>query len=265
MLPRRVNVLGVGISEINYTEALRLIDQAVDSRRRGYVTVTGVHGVSECQTDEALRSIHNASFLSTPDGMPMVWAGKLAGSTVMDRVYGPDLMKLVLKEGVAKGWKHYLFGGGDGVAEKLKACLERDIPGLQICGIHTPPFRPLTETEEGALISEIDALQPHCFWVGLSTPKQERFMSRMTERFAPCLMFGVGAAFDFHAGLVPQAPPLLQKVGMEWFYRLCKEPKRLWRRYLKNNPLFIFRFGQQLLGLRTDPLPSGVEVLQPRL
>ncbi|MGI8601967.1 MAG: WecB/TagA/CpsF family glycosyltransferase [Verrucomicrobiales bacterium] len=251
--PPRINVLGVGISDINYDIALDQIRLAISEGRKGYVTVTGVHGVSECQRDEKLRDIHNNSFLSTPDGMPMVWMGKLRGSRIIERVYGPDMMLSVMRTGVSVGWTHFLFGGGEGVAEKLKNKLDELVPGVRISGIQTPPFRALNDEEESALVTRIAELRPDCFWVGLSTPKQERFMAGYLPRLDTTLMFGVGAAFDFHAGLVPQAPRWMQMAGLEWFYRLCKEPKRLWRRYFKNNPLFLCRAGLQLTGLRRYP------------
>ena len=255
--PHRINVLGVGISEINYAAALDQIRAAIAERRRGYITVTGVHGVSESQEDDELRDIHNGSFLSTPDGMPMVWMGRLAGSSVISRVYGPDLMLLVLEEGVARGWRHFFYGGGDGVAEELRQKLEARIPGLTVVGTYTPPFRPLQPQEEEALAQQVAAARPDCFWVGLSTPKQERFMAAYVSKLDTTLMFGVGAAFDFHAGRVPQAPPRLQQVGLEWAYRLFKEPKRLWKRYLQNNPLFLGRTFLQLTGLRKYPGVPG--------
>jgi N-acetylglucosaminyldiphosphoundecaprenol N-acetyl-beta-D-mannosaminyltransferase len=249
----RINVLGVGISDINHATALELIREAIADGRKGYVTVTGVHGVSECQTDEELRRVHNESFLTTPDGMPMVWMGKLAGSQLIERVYGPDMMLNVLGEGIDRGWRHFFFGGGEGVAEKLKIRLEDRFPGVQIVGTFTPPFRPLNEAEESDLERRVAEAKPHCFWVGLSTPKQERFMARYLPRLDTTLMFGVGAAFDFHAGLVPQAPRWMQQAGLEWLYRLAKEPKRLWKRYFKNNPLFIGRVLLQKIGLRRYP------------
>lgn len=251
--PYRINVLGVGISEINYDSALAQIRVAIAERRQGYVTVTGVHGVSESQDDPALRDIHNASFLTTPDGMPMVWMGKLAGSRVIERVYGPDLMLLVLKDGIDRGWRHFFFGGADGVAGALRDSLVARFPGLQVVGTYTPPFRPLTAEEEADLARQVAGSKPDCFWVGLSTPKQERFMAGYLPRLDTTLMFGVGAAFDFHAGRVPQAPAVLQRAGLEWAYRLTKEPKRLWKRYLRNNPIFLGRAFLQLTGLRHYP------------
>ncbi len=246
---------------------------------QGYVTVTGVHGVSECQSDTELLQIHNQSMLTTPDGMPLTWMGRLQGmgSEQMDRVYGPDLMLRVFERGQQEGLRHYFFGGNDGVAELLKQKLLEQFPTAQVVGTHTPPFRPLTEVEEISLVEELNQLQPHCLWVGLSTPKQERFMANFLKKYgttnsstpeaprlaAPIIMFGVGAAFDFHAGLVPQAPHWMQRAGLEWFYRLQKEPRRLWKRYLKNNPLFLARAALQLTGLRKYELPAHLTAQAP--
>jgi len=254
-LPSRVNVLGVGISAINLRTAGDSITAAIQEKKRGYICITGVHGVSEAQSDPAFRDILNNSFLTTPDGMPMVWCGWKDGYKEMDRVYGPDLMLQVLEEGVASGVKHYFYGGQEGVAEKLKSKLEEKFPGLKIAGCYCPPFRELTDEERSVLQEELRRIQPDIIWVGLSCPKQERFMAKYLPLFPTTLMFGVGAAFDFHAGTVPQAPRWIQRAGMEWFYRLTKEPKRLWRRYLVNNPLFIGRIFLQWTGLRKYSLP----------
>ena len=183
----------------------------------------------------------------------MVWAGKLAGLKQMERVYGPDLMLNICEAGVAQSVRHFFYGGGDGVAGTLKKNLEERIPGLNVVGTYTPPFRPLNDEENANLIEMVKEFKPDIIWVGLSTPKQERFMAGYLDRLDTTLMFGVGAAFDFHAGLVPQAPAWIQQSGLEWFYRLCKEPKRLWRRYLKNNPLFILRICLQLARVRKYP------------
>jgi N-acetylglucosaminyldiphosphoundecaprenol N-acetyl-beta-D-mannosaminyltransferase len=247
---KRVNVLGVGLSAINLRLALTAIGRALEQKSKGYVCVTGVHGVMEAQQDARFRSILNSSFLNTPDGMPMVWIGKLNGCREMDRVYGPDLMLLVCEHARDHGYTHFLYGGGEGVAQELQAKLEAKFPGIKIVGTYTPPFRPLNETEESALICLVNEKKPDIIWVGLSTPKQEKFMARYQDKFNATLMFGVGAAFDFHAGRVRQAPRWMQRSGLEWFFRLCCEPRRLWRRYLRNNPLFAFRFFCQWTGLK---------------
>ena len=247
---QRVNVLGVGISAINLDLAINAIGEAIAEKRKGYVCVTGVHGVMEAQADENFRRILNRSFLTTPDGMPMVWAGHLAGFGHMARVYGPDLMNLVCEFTRGKGYSHFLFGGAEGVAVELKQRLEGKFPGLRIVGTYTPPFRALEPAEEAEFVRSIAELRPDIIWVGLSTPKQERFMARYWERLDTTLMFGVGAAFDFHAGRVRQAPPWMQRGGLEWLFRLGCEPRRLWRRYLRNNPRFLLRSFCQVTRLK---------------
>ncbi len=245
----RVNVLGVGLSALNLDSALAAISAALAEKKRGYVCVTGVHGVMESQSDPALRGILNRAFLNTPDGMPMVWAGKLRGFCDMDRVYGPDLMHLVCDWSRQKNYTHFLYGGADGVAPELKRRLEEKFPGLKIVGIYTPPFRALNTAEAAELIRTVGELKPDMIWVGLSTPKQERFMAQYGPKLATTLMFGVGAAFDFHAGRVRQAPRWMQRSGLEWLFRLGCEPRRLWKRYLKNNPVFAWKIFWQLTGL----------------
>lgn len=253
--PARVNVLGVGISVLNLESAVQVLANALAHGERGYVTITGVHGVMESQADAGLRDIHNRSLLSTPDGMPMVWLGRLAGHRQMGRVYGPELMERIFAWSEQSGRTHFLFGGADGVAPELKARLERRFPKARVVGTFTPPFRPLNPEERDALRQEIGRLKPDFFWVGLSTPKQERFMASHLGQLDTRIMVGVGAAFDFHAGRVSQAPRWVQRSGFEWLYRLAQEPRRLWRRYLRNNPLFLWKVAGQLLGLRRYPAP----------
>jgi len=237
----RANVLGVGLSAINLDSAVGAVAQALERKTKGYVCVTGVHGVSEAQKDPAFRAILNRSFLNTPDGMPMVWMGRLQGFRQMGRVYGPDLMLRVCDWTRSRGFTHFLYGGGPGVAEELKARLEGRFAGLKIVGLYTPPFRPLTGQEEIELIRQVAALKPDLFWIGLSTPKQEQFMAKYWQTLDATLFFGVGAAFDFHAGRMRQAPRWMQRCGLEWLFRLLCEPRRLWKRYFKNNPLFLWR------------------------
>ena len=250
----RANVLGVGISALNLDLAVAAVAQALEQKAKGYVCVTGVHGVSEAQHDPAFRAILNQAFLNTPDGMPTVWMGRWQGFRDMARVYGPDLMLRVCEHSQARGLTHFLYGGAPGVADELKRRLEQRFPGIEIVGTYTPPFRPLTAQEEMDLARRVEALKPDFFWVGLSTPKQEKFMAHYYQQLDATIFFGVGAAFDFHAGRVRQAPRWMQRSGLEWLYRLGCEPRRLWRRYLKNNPLFVLRLLSQLTGLRRYPL-----------
>ena len=254
-MTKRINVLGVGISVLNLRTALAAIADAVRAQRKGYVCVTGVHGVMEAQDEAAFKKILNGAFLCTPDGMPMVWAGKLYGHAEMSRVYGPDLMLDVCAWSEASGAKHFFYGGADGVAERLAQKLKVKFPKLQVVGIFTPPFRALNADEEKNLAAQVAATRPDIFWVGLSTPKQEKFMAEFLPKLDATVMIGVGAAFDFHSGRVRQAPRWMQRSGLEWFYRLGSEPRRLAKRYCRNNPLFVWKFFSQLTGLKKFPSP----------
>jgi N-acetylglucosaminyldiphosphoundecaprenol N-acetyl-beta-D-mannosaminyltransferase len=249
-----VNVLGVAVSPINMGLALELIAQAIANKQKGYVCVTGVHGVSEAQNDPEFRQILNRAFLCTPDGMPLVWVGRWQGQKQMRRVYGPDLMLAVMSLSENTGWRHFFYGGADGTARMLQTKLLERFPALRIVGSYEPPFRPLNAGEKQKLQEEIRGARPDIMWVGLSTPKQERFMAQNLDQLDVTLMFGVGAAFDFLAGKVRQAPRWMQRCGLEWFFRLCCEPRRLWKRYFKNNPLFMARIFCQCTGLRKFPL-----------
>ncbi len=247
----RANVQGVGVSALNLDSAVAAVADALAHRSKGYICVTGVHGVSEAQRNPAFRQVLNQAFLNTPDGMPMVWMGRLQGFRNIGRVYGPDLLLRVCELSIPYGFTHFLYGGGPGVAEELKSRLEHRFPGLRVVGVYTPPFRPLTEKEQSELMKMVADLKPDAFWVGLSTPKQEQFMADHFRRLDATLFFGVGAAFDFHTGRVRQAPRWMQRSGLEWLFRLACEPRRLWKRYLRNNPLFLFRTFCQLSGLKS--------------
>jgi N-acetylglucosaminyldiphosphoundecaprenol N-acetyl-beta-D-mannosaminyltransferase len=253
-MTKRVNVLGVGLSVLNLRTALDAIADAVRARRKGYICVTGVHGVMEAQDDANFKKILNDAFLCTPDGMPMVWAGRLNGHRDMRRVYGPDLMLEVCAWSETSGAKHFFYGGADGVAEQLAQKLQVKFPKLSVTGTFTPPFRALDAAEVQKLQAQISAVQPDILWVGLSTPKQEKFMAEFLPKLDVTLMIGVGAAFDFHSGRVKQAPRWMQRSGLEWFYRLCSEPRRLAGRYGRNNPRFLWKFLGQLMRLKKYPL-----------
>lgn len=237
----RVDVLGVLVSAVSLDTATAEIGRWVADGEHHYVCVTGVHGVMECQRDPALAKIHNRSGLTTPDGMPLVWCARAAGVAGVTRVYGPDLMLAVCEAGLAHGWRHFFYGGGPGLADTLAVRLGKRFDGLAVAGRYTPPFRPLTEEESAEVVAVINASGADIVWVGLSTPKQERWMDTFRPRLDAAALIGVGAAFDFHAGTVRQAPRVLQRVGLEWAFRLAVEPRRLWRRYLRNNPAFIAR------------------------
>lgn len=244
-LKPRANVLGVGISAITMEEAISETDELLRRNSKGYICVTGVHGVMEAQDDAEFRRILNESFLTVPDGMPAVWVGRHQGFAV-ERVYGPDFMRDFCRFSVARGYRHFLYGGNDGVAESLKAALERMIPGLLVAGTYTPPFRPLNASELKELQSIVERTHPDVMWIGLSTPKQERFMAEYLHSLNVNVMVGVGAAFDIHTGRIKDAPQWIKNMGMQWLHRLAQERKRLWRRYLVNNPRFIWKICLQM-------------------
>ncbi len=250
MVIERVNILGVGVSAVNMELALSTLANWISQRQKHYVCVTGVHGIIESQRSQALRQIHNAAGIVTPDGMPLVWLSRLKGCPGVDRVYGPDLMLAVCEQSLSSGYRHFFYGGNEGVPDLLAEKLRARFPGLLVVGGYSPPFRSLSAEEDQQVFDLINRANPDIVWVGLSTPKQEYWMAGHIERLECPALIGVGAAFDFHAGLKKQAPRWIQRNGLEWFFRLVSEPRRLWRRYLINNPLFIMLVLAQALGLR---------------
>jgi len=252
--PPRFNVLGVGVSALTLDRARDFLLGARGGVRLGYVCLGTAHGLSEARADPEFRRILNRSRLTTPDGMPLVWLAHRLGHREVTRVYGPDLMLAACDAGRAVGLTHYFFGGGPGVAEMLREKLSRRFPGLRVAGTFTPPFRPMSEQELAALRTDVAAKRPDIFWVGLGTPKQERFMAAHGSELDAGLLVGVGAAFDFFSGRVRQAPRWVQRSGFEWLFRLGMEPRRLGPRYLKTNPLFALRVLGQLSGLKKYPL-----------
>jgi len=242
-----VPVLGVRVGALDLERATTEILGWIERGERHYVSVTGVHGIMEAQDDPAFRGILNGD-LVVPDGMPLVWLCKLAGETQTDRVYGPDLTLWVSRTLAERGLSAFYYGAAEGVAAELARVLEERFAGLGTAGTFSPPFRELTATEEEAIVDRINASGAAVVWVGLSTPKQERWMARMRGRLTPPVLIGVGAAFDFHTGRVRQAPRLVQRSGLEWLFRLAMEPRRLWRRYLRNNPRFLWLLVQRRWG-----------------
>ena len=250
----RVNVLGVGVSVLDLPLAVRLIVTAAQAGQRGYVCVCGAHGIVECQDDPALGRIYSEAFLVTPDGMPLVWALKRAGHVMAGRVYGPDLMHEVVDAGRSTGLRHFLYGATDETLARLRHHLTERSPGAVIAGTFSPPFRPLTEAEEAEIAARIDATEADIVWVGLSAPKQERWMARMRPKLSAPILIGVGAAFDFHAGNTPQAPRWMQERGLEWAFRFAAEPRRLARRYIRVVPRYLVLSWLQTHGVRAFPL-----------
>lgn len=253
--PERVNVLGVGVSAINMDQALGEIDDWVAEGRRGYVCVCNVHSVMECQRSDELRRIFNRAGLVTPDGVPLVWLGR-RHYPGMARVYGPDLMLAELERSPTKRHRHFLYGGGPGIGLRLAETMKSRFPGLQIAGVMEPPFAPLDTLCTPEAAAAINASGADVVWVGVGSPKQERWMARMRPLLEAPVLVGVGAAFDFHSGTVPQAPRWMMRAGLEWLFRLASDPRRLWRRYVIDNPWFLFAVALQGLGLKRYELQS---------
>jgi N-acetylglucosaminyldiphosphoundecaprenol N-acetyl-beta-D-mannosaminyltransferase len=237
------------------TQAIGQIMAWIENRARQYVSVCTVHTVMECQRDERMRRAVNEAGLATPDGMPLVWLGKWKSQAEVSRVYGPDLMVALCQCSVERGYTHYFYGGAAGVPEQLAERLQARFPGLAVAGAYSPPFRPLTLAENSQVINQINGARPDIIWVGLGTPKQDLWMAAQRAHLTAPVLIGVGAAFDFHTGRLPQAPHWMQRNGLEWLFRLWQEPRRLWYRYLVYNPLFVSLVLAQTLGLRHYPLP----------
>jgi N-acetylglucosaminyldiphosphoundecaprenol N-acetyl-beta-D-mannosaminyltransferase len=245
--PATAEVVGVPLGVIDYEQTLTWIDAMVAERQQGYVCVCNVHTVMASQEDPDLRAALLASSLNVPDGQPLVWAINALGHSLTDRVYGPELMAQACERAASSRQRFYLYGGRNQDAlVQLALNLRRRFPGIRIVGGYSPPFRPLTGEEQAAISAEINASDADVVWVGIGVPKQEKWMAALRPHLTAPVLIGVGAAFDFHAGVVPQAPPLLQRAGLEWAYRLAHEPRRLWRRYLRYNPRFVGAFARQL-------------------
>jgi N-acetylglucosaminyldiphosphoundecaprenol N-acetyl-beta-D-mannosaminyltransferase len=245
--PATVDVVSVPLALTDYDRTLEWIDANVAERGRGYVCVCNVHTVMASEEDPELRSALLGSSFNLPDGQPLVWAVNALGHPLTNRVYGPELMTRACARAAVTGQRFYLYGGrNQGALVQLALNLRRRFPGVKIVGGYSPPHHPLSAEERAAGLAEINASRADVVWVGIGVPKQEKWMAQMRPQLDAPVLVGVGAAFDFHAGLVPQAPNWLQEAGLEWAFRLAHEPRRLWRRYLRYNPRFLTAFGRQL-------------------
>lgn len=252
-----MDVLGVRVSAINPESAVDQVKDWIEGGQREYVCVTGVHGVVESLQHPDLIRIHNEAGMVTPDGMPLVWCSRIAGADWVERVYGPDLLLDLCEESLQRGWSHFFYGAAPGVADRLAARLTKRFPGLKVVGTHSPPFRDLDEGEVDDVVDMINLAAPTIVWVGLSTPKQERWMSSLRDRLNAPVIVGVGAAFDMHAGDLRQAPPWMQRAGLEWLFRVMMEPKRLWKRYVRAVPTFLVRIATNRPTFVPGELPAS--------
>lgn len=251
----RANVLGVEVDALELHGALAQIEAALNARRKGYICMAGVHGIMEAQRNPEVMRAYAESLMTLPDGMPTVWVGKLQGHQAIRQITGPDLMLEVFRRRQFAELRHFFYGGKPGVAQELAQNFSRRFPWGRIVGTYTPPFRELTLLEERELISVLRRLQPSIVWVGISTPRQELFMRQYLSLLDTTLMFGVGAAFDFHTGRIKDCAAWIKRAGLQWLHRLIQDPRHLLWRYLRNNPAFLWQIGLQLAGLRVHRLP----------
>lgn len=235
---RTCEILKTNIAVTNMPEAVAFIDDRIRSGSGGYICISNVHTTVMAYEDEDYRKIQNSALLALPDGKPLSVVSKKRGFTEAERVAGPDLMERIFRESAKKGYLHYFYGSTPGTLTALSEKLQTKYPGIRIVGMEAPPFRELTREEDAACVGRINGSGPDIVWVGLGAPKQERWMYAHRECING-LMIGVGAGFDFHAGTVKRAPKWVQNIGMEWFYRLCQDPKRLWKRYVSTNLRFL--------------------------
>jgi len=246
--PDAINVLGVPLALTDYDATMTWMDAAIAHRQPGYICVAATHTIMVCHEDRELHEAVLNSSLTVPDGQPLVWAMNALGGNLSDRVYGPDLMARYCERAAAatSGARMYLYGGrNQGALVQLALNLRQRFPGVKIVGGYSPPYRDLSEEEEDAIVDEMNRTKADVVWVGVGAPKQEKWMAAMRSRLDAPVLVGVGAAFDFHAGLVPQAPVWMQSAGLEWLYRMAQEPRRLAPRYVRYNPRFITSFARQ--------------------
>lgn len=242
-------VLGVRVNAVQIPDVIAQIEQWIQERQRcHFIAVTGMHGVTEAQQDLTFKRVLNAADLVVPDGMPLVWLGRRHGYGLKRRVYGPELMETFCRETGVK-YKHFFYGGVPGVPKRLAKILKQRY-GLRVVGMLSPPFRQLTPEEDAEVVALINEAEPDVLWVGLSTPKQERWMYEHRDRLWVPVMVGVGAAFDVLSGRKREAPLWMREHGLQWLFRLLSEPRRLWRRYLIYGSKFVFMVTLEMLRLK---------------
>jgi N-acetylglucosaminyldiphosphoundecaprenol N-acetyl-beta-D-mannosaminyltransferase len=244
-------VLGVRVDAVQMPEVIARMEKWIQERSKvHYVAVSGMHGVAEAQYSPLFKQVLNASDLVVPDGISLVWMGRLRGYDLKRRVCGPDLMPAFCAQTLETGYRHFFYGGAPGVAQRLAQVFSVRFPGLQVVGTYCPPFRPLTDQEELEVLVTINRSRPDILWIGLGTPKQEHWMYEHREKLHVPVMVGVGAAFDFGIGRIRRAPTWMGEHGLEWLWRLATEPRRLWRRDVFYGSKFILCVILELLGLR---------------
>jgi N-acetylglucosaminyldiphosphoundecaprenol N-acetyl-beta-D-mannosaminyltransferase len=235
----KVHILGSPVSAIDMPAAISWLSERISRRAGAFVCVADVHSIMRARTDPGHAKALATADLVTPDGTPLVWIARLRDVPQISRVCGPDLMSAACEESLKTAWRHYFYGGAEGVSERLAEALQRRYRGLQVVGTATPPFRALTPAEDEAEVQAICEARPDIVWVGLGCPKQEAWMASHAKRLPGAILIGVGAAFNFHTGDIKRAPRWMRNNGLEWLHRFASEPRRLWRRYLQLAPRFL--------------------------
>ena len=243
-LPTRVDVVGTGISTAGVDETVDLI---LHPGEQGLgVAVCNVHSVMSARRDSSLRAALSAADVATADGIPLVWALRAAGQPDLERVDGFTLFWATIEAGLTEATRHFFYGNTEATLERITARLRRDYPEIAIAGTLSPPFRSLTEHEQSDHLDVIRRSGADVVWVGLGVPKQERWIAEASPHLDGMALVGIGAVFDWVAGNVAKAPEWMQRAGLEWLYRLIREPRRLWQRYIWNNPAFLVLLALQL-------------------
>lgn len=244
-------VLGVRFDPISLGQAVQLIEGWIESEAHGRtVAFTNIHGVTEACLSGDFRTVLDRVSLSLPDGMPIVWVGRLRGVKSVERVSGPDLMMELLRVLHTKRYSHYFYGGAEGVAEGLGGALRRRFPTLKVAGCYSPPFRPLTGDEDRLVCDHINSAAPDFLWVGLGCPKQEIWMRDHADKLSVPVILAVGQAFDIYAGRTRRAPAWMGNLGLEWLFRLTQDPRRLMKRYFIRGFLFAYFHFLEIARLR---------------
>jgi len=246
-MPDRFNVIGCQINRTTMDGALDLVVEGARNGRGGYICFTNVHASVVANQDTSFMQLVNHSFMSLPDGKPIYWVGRLQGLDGLQQVPGPDFFFRMLSRKEVPPLRHYVFGGKQEVLDALLEIAPKKWPDAHIVGVESPPFRPLTDEEIVQSLQRIRDARPDFVWVSLGAPKQEQWMARHWEALRPAVLLGVGAAFDFHAEAVRRAPVWMRKCGFEWLHRFSQEPKRLWKRYLYTNSMFVFLLMKQFV------------------
>ena len=236
-----INVLGMRVDMVQIPEVLSMMEEWIKNGARGnYIVISNANDAVLSRRDPNICRAVNDSSLSVPDGISLVMLGKIRGHKLKRRVYGPELMEEFCKLAAEKGYRIFFYGGAEGIPEKMRSKLLAKYPGLKVVGTYSPPFRELTEEDDRQITEMINRTKPDVLWIGLGCPKQQLWMNKYKDKIEVPVMVGVGAAFDFHAGTKSQAPKWMRENGMEWFFRLLTEPRRLWRRYIVDGAFFLY-------------------------